>query len=169
RTVTVSQNNSLNQRVQNMIKNISDKLVSDDPLTSQEKGFIESTSVPILRYLVDPQMLNISTFYPSLSDYIAYDILLQYLNELLSQARVQAGSKNFPEEQMKMLRENFSEASRQLEGLQAQVDVKANTLMELEQRMGYLRQQVSTQLMSRYEQNLNYTSVSSAQLTTGGN
>ncbi|EFA8566982.1 conjugal transfer protein TraH, partial [Escherichia coli O157] len=168
RTVTVSQNNSLNQRVQNMIKNISDKLVSDDPLTSQEKGFIESTSVPILRYLVDPQMLNISTFYPSLSDYIAYDILLQYLNELLSQARVQAGSKNFPEEQMKMLRENFSEASRQLEGLQAQVDVKANTLMELEQRMGYLRQQVSTQLMSRYEQNLNYTSVSSAQLTTGG-
>ena len=28
---------------------------------------------------------------------------------------------------------------------------------------------VSTQLMSRYEQNLNYTSVSSAQLTTGGN
>ena len=57
-----------------------------------------------------------------------------------------------------MLRENFSEASRQLEGLQAQVDVKANTLMELEQRMGYLRQQVSTQLMSRYEQNLNYTS-----------
>lgn len=86
RTVTVSQNNSLNQRVQNMIKNISDKLVSDDPLTSQEKGFIESTSVPILRYTVDPQMLNISTFYPSLSDYIAYDILLQYLNELLSQA-----------------------------------------------------------------------------------
>ncbi len=70
---------------------------------------------------------------------------------------------------MKMLRENFSEASRQLEGLQAQVDVKANTLMELEQRMGYLRQQVSTQLMSRYEQNLHYTSVSSAQLTTGGN
>lgn len=49
------------------------------------------------------------------------------------------------------------------------MDVKANTLMELEQRMGYLRQQVSTQLMSRYEQNLNYTSVSSAQLTTGGN
>ncbi|HFV5799710.1 TPA: TrbI F-type domain-containing protein [Escherichia coli] len=29
--------------------------------------------------------------------------------------------------------------------------------------------QISTQLMSRYEQNLNYTSVSSAQLTTGGN
>ena len=82
---------------------------------------------------------------------------------------MQAGSKNFPEEKMKMLRENFSEASRQLEGLQAQVDVKANTLMELEQRMGYLRQQVSTQLMSRYEQNLNYTSVSSAQRTTGGN
>ena len=126
------------------------------------------TAVPGMKQ-VDPQMLNISTFYPSLSDYIAYDILLQYLNELLSQARVQAGSKNFPEEQMKMLRENFSEASRQLEGLQAQVDVKANTLMELEQRMGYLRQQVSTHLMSRYEQNMRYTSVSSAQLTTGGN
>jgi conjugative transfer pilus assembly protein TraH len=41
--------------------------------------------------------------------------------------------------------------------------------MELEQRMGYLRQQVSTHLMSRYEQNMRYTSVSSVQLTTGGN
>lgn len=168
RTVTISQANSLNKRVENMIKNIAGKLSSDEPLTPQEKGFIQSTSVPILRYLIDPQMLNISTFYPSLSDYIAYDILLQYLNELLSQARVQASSKNFPEEQMKMLRENFSEASRQLEGLQAQVDVKANTLIELEQRMGYLRQQVSTQLMSRYEQNMRYSAVPAPQMATGG-
>lgn len=46
RTVTVSQNNSLNQRVQNMIKNISDKLVSDDPLTSQEKGLLKAPVCP---------------------------------------------------------------------------------------------------------------------------
>ncbi|UCQ29575.1 conjugal transfer protein TraH (plasmid) [Edwardsiella tarda] len=168
RRITISANNGLNARVNTMISGISSKLRTDAPLTNAEKGFIESTSVPIMRYLVDPQMLNISSFLPSLSDYIAYDILLQYLRELLSQARIQAGSRNYPEKQMEQLQANFAEASRQLESLQSEVQVKSNTLMELEQRMRYLRQQVSTQLMGRYEQNYRYSTFSMPQENSMG-
>lgn len=157
RDVTVSQSNSFVERVTKIIRSVSDKLRTDERLTDPEKGFIESTSVPILRYLMDPQMLNISSFYPNLADYIGYDILLQYLHELLKQARMQLNSKNYTEDSLEKMRENLNQASAQLQTLQAEVNVKANILMELEQRMSYLRQQVSTHLMGQYEQNLNFS------------
>ncbi|EHZ6521271.1 conjugal transfer protein TraH, partial [Salmonella enterica] len=151
--------NSFVERVTKIIQNISEKLRTDERLTDQEKGFIESTSVPILRYLMDPQMLNISSFYPNLADYIAYDILLQYLHELLKQARLQLNSKNYSEDALEKMRDNLNQASAQLQSLQSEVNVKANILMELEQRMSYLRQQVSTRLMGQYEQNLNFSAM----------
>ncbi|WP_424712869.1 conjugal transfer protein TraH, partial [Klebsiella pneumoniae] len=133
KTITVSQKNALNEMVKTNIEGIQGKLQSDTALSSQEKGFIQSTSVPILRYLVDPMMLNIkSSVLPTLSDYIAYDILFQYLQELVDQSRVQMNSKNFPEEPMKSLRENIAEANRQLESLQQTVEVKSNVLMDLD-------------------------------------
>ncbi|HAT1515136.1 TPA: F-type conjugal transfer protein TraH [Morganella morganii] len=170
KTITVSQKNALNEMVINNIKGIQGKLQSDTALSSQEKGFIQSTSVPILRYLVDPMMLNIkSSVLPTLSDYIAYDILFQYLQELIDQARVQMNSKNFPEEQMKSLRENIAEANRQLESLQQTVEVKSNVLMDLDRQMSYLRQQTSSQLQERFQQNYRFNIVSPEPKGSNGN
>lgn len=102
--------------------------------------------------------LNINTpILPALSDYIAYDILFQYLRELVDQARMQMNGRNFPEDSMKMLRDNISEASRQLESLQQTVQVKSNVLMDLDRQMTYLRQQTSGQLQERFQQNTRFT------------
>lgn len=170
KTITVSQKNALNEMVKTNIKGIQGKLQSDTPLSDGEKGFIQSTSVPILRYLVDPMMLNIkSSVLPTLSDYIAYDILFQYLQELVDQARVQMNSKNFPEEQMKSLRENISEANRQLESLQQTVEVKSNVLMDLDRQMSYLRQQTSSQLQERFQQNYRFNIISPEPKGSHGN
>ncbi|HHR6474463.1 TPA: conjugal transfer pilus assembly protein TraH, partial [Providencia alcalifaciens] len=88
-----------------------------------EKGFIQSTSIPILRYLIDPMQLNLNVnMLTALTDYISYDILLQYLQELLDQSKMTMTSRHYPEEPMKALRENIAEASRQLETLQQLVD-----------------------------------------------
>ncbi|HFZ6041467.1 TPA: conjugal transfer protein TraH, partial [Escherichia coli] len=120
--------------------------------------------------LVDPMMLNIkSSVLPTLSDYIAYDILFQYLQELVDQARVQMNSKNFPEEQMKSLRENIAEANRQLESLQQTVEVKSNVLMDLDRQMSYLRQQTSSQLQERFQQNYRFNIVSPEPKGSNGN
>lgn len=157
KTITVSESNGLNQMVKKNIQGIQDKLQSDSPLSDREKGFIQSTSIPILRYLVDPMQLNINTpILPALSDYIAYDILFQYLRELVDQAKMQMNGRNFPEDAMKQLRENISEASRQLESLQQTVEVKSNVLMDLDRQMTYLRQQTSGQLQERFQQNYRF-------------
>ncbi|HHR5821382.1 TPA: conjugal transfer pilus assembly protein TraH, partial [Providencia alcalifaciens] len=121
---------------------------------------IQSTSIPILKYLVDPMQLNIqANLLPALADYIAYDILLQYLQELIDQAKGAMGSRNYMEEAVKPLRENIAEASRQLESLQQMVNTKANVLIELERQMSYLRQQTSSQLQERFMQNTRFNIV----------
>lgn len=155
--VTVSANNALVEKVKTMINSIRDKLRTDEALSAAEKGFIQSTSVPVLRYLIDPMQLNLNVNMLShLSDYIAYDILLQYLKELVDQARMQMASRNYPDPQMEALRKNVSEASRQLEAVQQQVQTKADALTELDRQMSYLRQQTSSQLLERYQQNYRF-------------
>lgn len=156
-SVTISANNALVQKVSATIESIRGKLRSDEGLTNAEKGFIQSTSVPVLRYLIDPMQLNLNVnMLSKLSDYIAYDILLQYLKELIDQARMQMASRNYPDPQMEALRTNVREASAQLEGLQQQVETKADALMELDRQMSYLRQQTSSQLLDRYQQNYRF-------------
>ncbi|EUD04192.1 conjugal transfer pilus assembly protein TraH [Providencia alcalifaciens] len=162
--ITIDAKNGLNAMTKSMVEQIQGKLSSDTALSAKEKGFIQSTSIPILRYLVDPMQLNIkASLLPALADYIAYDILLQYLQELIDQAKVAMGSRNYPEEPLKVLRENVSEASRQLEALQQMVNTKANVLIELERQMSFLRQQTSSQLQERFQQNYRFHIVNSEQ------
>lgn len=153
-SVTISSNRALISRVRDMIGSIRDKLRTDEPLSAAEKGFIQSTSIPVLRYLVDPMQLSLNVdMLSSLSDYIAYDIMLQYLKELIEQAKLSLASRNYDEEVMKPLRVNISESSRQVEALQQEVQVKSDALAEMDRQMSYLRQQTSSQLLDRYQQN----------------
>lgn len=156
-SVTISSNRALISRVRDMIGSIRDKLRSDEPLSAAEKGFIQSTSIPVLRYLVDPMQLSLNVdMLSSLSDYIAYDIMLQYLKELLEQAKLSLASRNYDEEAMKLLKDNISESSRQVEALQQEVQVKSDALAEMDRQMSYLRQQTSSQLLDRYQQNYRF-------------
>ncbi|WP_370525605.1 conjugal transfer pilus assembly protein TraH [Raoultella sp. 10-1] len=156
-SVTISSNRALISRVRDMIGSIRDKLRTDEPLSEAEKGFVQSTSIPVLRYLVDPMQLSLNVdMLSSLSDYIAYDIMLQYLKELIEQAKLSLASRNYDEEVMKPLRANISESSRQVEALQQEVQVKSDALAEMDRQMSYLRQQTSSQLLDRYQQNYRF-------------
>lgn len=155
--VTISAEKALINRVRNSISSIRGKLSTDTALSDEEKGFIQSTSIPVLHYLVDPMQLNLNVdMLSSLSDYIAYDILLQYLKELIDQARMQMSSRNYPQDAMDELSKNISEASGQLEGLQREVQVKGDALSEMERQMSYLRQQTSSQMLENYQQNYRF-------------
>ena len=57
---------------------------------------------------------------------------------------------------MKPLRANISESSRQVEALQQEVQVKGDALAEMDRQMSYLRQQTSSQLLDRYQQNYHF-------------
>lgn len=61
--------------VQDMLTSIENKAITDTPLTEKEKQFINSTSIPILSWIVDQSSLSISqSLFAQLTDYIAVDV-----------------------------------------------------------------------------------------------
>lgn len=156
--VTISTEMSLSGQVNRMLQSISSKAYADAPLTEKEKGFISSTSVPVLRYLVDPLSLGVSdSVIYQLSDYISFDILIQYLQEIMQQVRVMLGGKSYPESALKPLQESMAAANRQLATMQSRVQVQQDALMVVERQMGYMRQQLSGRLLDRYQSNYRFS------------
>lgn len=98
-SLTISESNALVTLVKNLMLSMQNKLVDDTALTDQEKGFVNTTSVPVLKYLTNAQSMGMSaTYLLQVSDFIAQDLMIQYLQELVKQASLSLAGKNFPEE-----------------------------------------------------------------------
>lgn len=96
-------------------------------------------------------MLGVSnTLIYQLTDYIGYDILLQYIQELIQQARAMVATGNYPQSTMDMILENLNQASVQIAAFQQRVQVQQDALLVVDRQMSYMRQQVSARMMTRY-------------------
>lgn len=156
--VTISEANSMNGQVKKMLTSIQNKAISDSPLSDQEKGFISSTSVPVLKYIIDPQSLGIAdTLLYQLAEYIGYDILMQYLQELIQQARIMLSSSSYPEPAIEQLNNSLNQASHNIAVLQSRVQVNQSALMVVDRQMSYMRQQLSSRLLEQYQNNYKFT------------
>lgn len=156
-TVSISKKNALKAQIAKLLNSIQDKALSDDPLSEKEKGFIAGTTIPVFKYLVDPLMLGVSTSAVyQLTDYIGYDILLQYIQELIQQARAMVSTGNYDEEVIGHITENLNEASRQISVFQSQVQTQQDALLVIDRQMSYMRQQLSSRMLSRYQSNYHF-------------
>ncbi|MTC74229.1 F-type conjugal transfer protein TraH [Providencia sp. wls1919] len=155
--VTITKNKSLKNQVTNILSSIQMKAIRDESLTELEKGFISSTRVPVFKYIVDPQMLGVpNRVVFELSEYIAYDILIQYLTELIQQAKSTLATGNYPQHVIDTLMENLNQTSIQISILQNRVTVQQNALMQVDRQMSYMRQELSNKLLSQYQRNYHF-------------
>lgn len=158
--VTISKDKALKAQISSLLTSIQNKAITDTAMTEQEKGFIANTSIPVFKYLVDPQMLGISnSLVYQLTDYIGYDILLQYIQELIQQARATLSVGNYPEASMNVVMENLNQATQQIAAFQARVQVQQDALLVVDRQMSYMRQQVSARMMTRYQNNYHFSGV----------
>lgn len=156
-TVTISSSKSFKSQINTLLTSIQNKAVNDTALTAQEKGFISSTTIPVFKYLVDPQMLGVSnSMLYQLTDYIGYDILLQYIQELIQQARAMISTGNYPEATMELVLKNLDQATQQVATFQARVQVQQDALLVVDRQMSYMRQQLSARMLSRYQNNYHF-------------
>ncbi len=122
------------------------------PNRIQRKVFI-----PVFKYLVDPQMLGVSnSMIYQLTDYIGYDILLQYIQELIQQARAMVATGNYDEAVIEHINDNMNDATRQIAAFQSQVQVQQDALLVVDRQMSYMRQQLSARMLSRYQNNYHF-------------
>jgi conjugative transfer pilus assembly protein TraH len=86
-TLVLSESQALHGKVQALLDSISQKVRTDQALSLIEKGFVNSTMIPVLKIIAveltfkeGGSPLSIGHF----SEAIAHDILLQYLDEVMS-------------------------------------------------------------------------------------
>lgn len=87
REITISQDKALAGNVHRVLLSISDKIKSDQALSPSEKGFINATKIPVLKIMAVEAAFKAGGSPLSAADFseaIAYDILLSYLEEVMS-------------------------------------------------------------------------------------
>ena len=156
--VSISADKSLVSLVSKTLSSISNKALSDEPLTQTEKEFINSTSIPILSWIVDQSSLSVSeSLFAQLADYIACDIYLQYLEAVVKVVNGSLATKDYPADSMRDLRRGISEAQGALNSLRAEVQVKESALISAQQQIRFIRQQVSSRMTDRYMGNYQFS------------
>lgn len=106
--------------------------------------------VPVLKYLTNAQSMGMSaTYLLQVSDFIAQDLMIQYLQELVKQASLSLAGKNFPEEAAAKLRDNIIHAQGLLADMKLQSAADQNALDGIDRNMQYLQQQVTGLIMQR--------------------
>ncbi|EMH4931931.1 conjugal transfer protein TraH [Serratia ureilytica] len=153
---TLSPDKGMTSRVRNIIQEVFRKSRSDASLTNEEKALVASTRVKVLRYTIDSASLGLdATVVTSLSEYIAADMVMTYINGLLDVAETAASGTLNTEDENARFRENLLSVRNQLGQRVQRIQVQQNGVMELEQNLGYMRQQLSSSLtdktLSNYE------------------
>lgn len=87
----------LHKRVQQMVAAIVEKIHTDTPLTASERGLIDSTTIPLYRYLAAtaatlPRGHNVAQLTDEYTALIAEDILLQHLQAVMERVEENAGN-----------------------------------------------------------------------------
>lgn len=155
--ITISESNGLVTLVKNLMLSMQLKLTDDTALTEQEKGFVNTMSVPVLKYLTNAQSMGMSaTYLIQVADYIAQDLMIQYLQELVKQASLAMAGKNWPEEAASKLRDNVMHAQGLLADMKLQSAADQNALDGIDRNMQYLQQQVSTIISGSYQSNYHW-------------
>lgn len=157
--VSISNNNGLVRQVINMLDSINEKVRSGSvPLTDKEKGFINTTGVPVLTFLMQSNMLGgqASSYLLTVSDYIAKDIMFQYLSELVQQAQASLLGSNYPEEAAGQLRENIVTAQQLVQQLKIDSNADITALQAINAHLTYLQQQTSTKIGNMYSSNYSF-------------
>lgn len=86
-TIKLPEAKALHGKVQSLLQSISTKVRVDGALSTEERGFVNSTMIPVLKIIAvevafkeGGSPISITNF----SEAIAHDILLQYLDEVMS-------------------------------------------------------------------------------------
>ncbi|MCG8437976.1 MAG: conjugal transfer protein TraH [Pseudomonadales bacterium] len=149
----------LNKRVEDLVVSIQSKIADDQALTPEEVGLVNSTSVPLYRYLsASAAYFKIGTDLGHVKEYsrlIAEDILIKSLKSVVDkveqQAAVMPGGMSGGE-RMKEFRERLRGVAVGLAKMREKTNFSIDKYFEMQDRIVKYEQQILARLDSGYIQ-----------------
>ncbi|EEJ7181911.1 conjugal transfer protein, partial [Salmonella enterica subsp. enterica] len=99
------------------------------------------------------------SLFAQLTDYIAVDIYLQYLEAVMKVVNGSLATKDYPGTNMKELKNGLSDARQALNSLRMEVQIKEDALISAQQQIRFIRQQVSSKMSDRVLGNYQFSRV----------
>ncbi len=148
-TIRISQSSALKSQVEKMLNSIDQKIISDQTLSNQEVGLLQSTRIPIYKILAvqaayqkDPNILNVENY----SEIIATDILFQYLQENLALVRASGSSLQYPSEIMNQFNAGINQAMTDVRAQEKNAQAQVSSAMQLIEQTQVIEKMLSGQL-----------------------
>jgi conjugative transfer pilus assembly protein TraH len=100
KVINISENNAFKSRVENLLRDITKKIVTDTPITEEEQGLLKATAFPAYKiltvqaaYMKDGNLPDVE----QLADVVASDVLYAYLHESLAIIKSSVAALPFPD------------------------------------------------------------------------
>lgn len=144
--VLIPAHKALQGRIHQLISDIDEKLKSDVELNAEEKGFLEMTSLPVLKFFLvlnSTQAGNAATDIDAYSALIAQDLLSHYLKDLLLEATRLTETSQLPESLTKKLTHRIQYAHQTIAAIEPKVSNKLMQKLTLIQQVSGVEKQVA--------------------------
>ncbi|APP09096.1 conjugal transfer protein TraH [Vibrio harveyi] len=115
--LTISSARGIQNQIRLQLESLIRKIKSDQELFSKEKGFLELTQTPVLKFFIDSSMINEN---PDINNYarmIAVELINQYLTNMLNIARHSLANTNNAKEDILLITRDIDNAKRFTAGL----------------------------------------------------
>lgn len=155
KTMQVSSDKALVQRVDKLLRSMSDKVMNGEgDITAEERGLVGSTKLPIFKIIAvqsafkaDGSHIGISEF----SEAIAYDALLQYLEQVLDTVAISLNhlrKVQIDDAVIAEFRNDISKARKRILDMRNGIFQQLNTTLSLIERSRQIEQQLQSMFIS---------------------
>lgn len=154
-TINIDQSKALTFRVAQMLSTLQTDLENDNSqgLSPEEKGFLNMTSVPVLKFI---QISEESGSKININDYsslIAQDIVSQYLSDSINTVTAALSNSNYADAKEQM-QESLAQAEQYTQNLKNNIQFKVMAATALVQNAMATEKQVTGQLSGQLRSNL---------------
>ncbi|CAK3389124.1 conjugative transfer pilus assembly protein TraH [Vibrio crassostreae] len=115
--LSITQANGIQNQIRTQLESILQKIATDQKLTEKQKGFLELTQTPVLKFFIDDLSANQSPDTGNYSRMIAVELLNQYLVSMLNVASQSLANTNNSQEDITLITRDVDNAKRFTAGL----------------------------------------------------
>jgi len=154
-TISITKENSLSARIENLIQSISNKLKAhsekgeESPWTVEEQRFVSMSSIPVMKAVTVMGQLRYGLTSSDLMEYsslIAQDIFQQYLSELLSGVKASIANSQIQEDLLKDIEKRVHDAQVTISKIDPKVSRKIQEKLAFIQKIQVAERQVAAEL-----------------------
>lgn len=163
RQITIKSDSALTAQVRDILMSLVISVQQDKPLTDKQKGFLNATGLPVLKFIEVSLSLKMGSSALDLtreSSLIANDLMRQYYLQSLRVARADLSRADYPQELQEKLSNQIQSAIKSVMAQSSEQHDKLSDSLALVKNKQILEQMLSGQLAENFKDNANLSGVS---------